>query len=132
MKTIKLFCALTTVILAVSCNDNDNIQNNAINGSWRLTEVLSDPGDGSGTFSPVVSSKTINFSNDGTLTCNGDICNMTSEASVVTTGTYTSAQNTINADCFGDYTYTYTISGNTLIINYPCIEPCKAKFVRIL
>ena len=36
-------------------------------GTWRLIEVRADPGDGSGTFQPVISSKTVTFETNGTM-----------------------------------------------------------------
>lgn len=132
MKIIKLLSVLPFIFLAISCNDDDNNnRNNPIVGNWRMTEILADPGNGSGTFTPVETGKTINFYSDGTLTSNGNICDMSISANNATTGVYSANENTLDAGCFGEFARTYTVSGNTLIISYPCTEACKAKFVRL-
>lgn len=62
----------STILLVLSCIEQESTDNNLI-GRWRLTEVLLDPGDGSGTFQGVSSDKIIEFHSDGTVTSNGEI-----------------------------------------------------------
>ncbi|MCP4439593.1 MAG: hypothetical protein GY810_11680 [Aureispira sp.] len=95
---------------------------------WRLIEMLADPGNGSGTFSPVSSSKTIEFHSNGTVSSNGNLCSMNSASNTASTGTYSTVDSTISGSTCASLNF--TLSGNTLIINYPCIEPCRAKFER--
>lgn len=127
MKTKILF--FTVIILTVfSCSKDGR---NELQGTWKLTEVLADPGDGSGTFIPVSSNKKLIFSNDGNLSSNGDICDMSIESNENSTGTYLEANATINSSHCPDYTITYILNGSTLILVYPCFEPCKAKYIKI-
>ncbi len=116
-----------------SCNNNEEEKTNTtLIGNWKLIEILADPGDGSGTFSSIESKKTITFKNDGTITSNGMLCNMSINTNNITSGTYDVYESTFNSpDCSNpDYKYTFQQNKNILIINYPCIEPCIAKYIK--
>ena len=107
---------------------------NGIVGEWRLVEVLFDPGDGSGTFQSVASNKEIKFCDNGTFESNGNMCTMSSEADSTTYGTYdTSAETFAPDNCMmmPPMAYFYSVDGDTLLLRYPCIEPCQQKYVRI-
>lgn len=123
MKTIPLALFLAVTFFSCSKKDEKRIDSELV-GVWKLTEVLADPGDGSGTYHSVNSNKTIEFHSDGTLTSNGDICNMS--------GTYLLTDSTINASNCSNSTFKirFTKVGSTLILNYPCIEPCGEKYVK--
>lgn len=132
MKQLAILLAL--IGLLASCNsDDDSNTNTDLVGEWKLVEVLSDPGDGSGTFSAVESNKILRFNQDGTVASNGMICSMSTEANIPTTGTYSLSSSTINTpDCDNpDYDYQFEHDGNSLILIYPCIEPCLAKYRKI-
>lgn len=49
-----------------------------------------------------------------------------------TSGTYSKSKWTFNSsDCDNpEYDFTFEQNGNILIINYPCIEPCKVKYKK--
>ena len=119
--------------LLFSCNKNDNetTGNSALVGSWKLTALMVDPGNGSGIFNPVISNKTLVFDNNGNLSCNGTICDMSTDSNTSSTGNYTEANTSIIASSCQNLTIKYELIGNTLILNYPCIEPCKAKYIKI-
>ena len=96
-------------------------------GKYKLIETLSDPGDGSGTFQAVTSDKMIEFEENHTVTSNGDLCSMSKEADGETTGTYSDLDSVLHStSCSLDMEF----DGNELIIIYPCIEPCKAKYIK--
>lgn len=121
--------ALLTILIAaltLSCSKT----NRELVGKWRLVEILADPGDGSGRFRPVSSKKVLEFYSDGTLKSNGEICFMSKESETPTTGTYSLADSTIVGEkCKNPpYKITFEKKGTTLILNYPCIEPCRAKY----
>lgn len=129
----KLLCMLLTVGILYSCNnDDDSNANNELIGNWRLIAVLVDPGGGSGTFNSVVSDKIITFENNGTITSNGNLCDMSISADHPTSGTYSNSEMTFNSgDCNNvDYNFTFEHNDAILIINYPCIEPCQAKYMK--
>lgn len=101
-------------------------------GSWKMIEVLADPGDGSGTFVAVESNKLLTFEANGVVSSNGRICDMSTHTDSPSSGTYSASQLSFNsADCTNaDYDYSFELNGNTLIVTYPCIEACKAKFQK--
>ncbi|MGB5236205.1 MAG: hypothetical protein WBN59_01130 [Flavobacteriaceae bacterium] len=79
---------LILIICVVSCrSDNNATVANGITGEWRLIEVLADPGDGSGQFTPVDSQKQISILEHGTFFSNGEPCNFSIEAISPTEGT---------------------------------------------
>ncbi len=129
MKRILLFFLVLGVLF--SCNKDKEPENKLI-GDWKLIEVLADPGDGSGTFNAVQSNKIIRFENDGIITSNGNLCDMSINSDNATSGTYSITDMTLNSpDCsYPDYGITFDVNGNTLMINYPCIEPCIAKYEK--
>ena len=100
---------------------------------WKLIEQLSDPGDGSGIFMPVVSDRTIEFLDDSTIVSNGNLCNLDISANQETTGTYSETDGYIYPDgCMViDFKISYEISGDELILSYFCIEPCRHKYLKI-
>ena len=129
----KLIFSLITVGILFSCNnDDDSNSNTELIGNWKLIEVLLDPGDGSGTFSSVESEKTITFESGGIITSNGNLCDMSINSDNQTSGTYSNSESTFNsADCNNpDYNFTFEQNESILIINYPCIEPCQAKYIK--
>ena len=122
----KQLLIIVVVALTLSCAK----ANKELVGKWRLVEVLADPGDGSGEFRPVSSKKTLEFYSDGTVKSNGQICLMGIEADAPSTGTYSLADSTIVADECNDWPrkINFEEKGTTLILNFPCIEPCRAKY----
>ncbi len=130
----KILFTLFTVGILCACSDDDDNSNSNIEliGNWKLTAVLVDPGDGSGTFSTVESDKIITFENNGTITSNGNLCDMTISSDNQTSGTYSIAKSTFNStDCNNsNHNFSFEQNGNILIIGYPCIEPCQAKYIK--
>ena len=124
---------LYLIIFCLSSCTSANEENSTINeiGSWKLIAVLADPGDGSGVFQPVLSDKTITFETNRTISCTGNLCDLSIGSSLNTSGTYSSNNATIQTTNCNQLQLTYEIEGNTLIINYPFIETCKAKYSRI-
>jgi hypothetical protein len=117
-------------LLSCTSSSEINSTNNEL-GPWKLIAVLADPGDGSGTFQPVVSSKTITFRSNGTITCEGNLCDLSIGSASNTSGSYTISNATIQTVNCNQLELTYEVDQNTLIINYPFIETCKAKYLRI-
>lgn len=129
----KIFIVLIFAFTLVSCtsaNEEVSLDLNEI-GTWRLIEVLADPGDGSGTFQPVVSSKTVRFETNGTVSCTGNLCDLSIAASTQTRGTYSSSNRRIITSNCNQLQLTYEITTDELIIIYPYIEAAKAKYVKV-
>ncbi|MCF8278454.1 MAG: hypothetical protein K9J17_17130 [Flavobacteriales bacterium] len=116
------------IVLLAACKKEDDGAD--VVNSWKLIEVLADPGDGSGTFEPVTSNKRIEFYTDSTLTCTGTLCQMSSESGPITFATYSETNHTITGqNCgFSPFVILYEINGSELILSYPCIEPCREKY----
>jgi len=131
MKKSIALLILLGVLFSCNKNDNETTGNSTLVGSWKLTAILADPGDGSGIFNPVISNKTIVFDNNGNLSSNGIICDMSTDSNTSSTGNYIEANTSITSSSCQNLSIKYELSGNTLILNYPCIEPCKAKYIKI-
>lgn len=128
----KTLCLLFAAGIFFSCNSSDSVENVDLIGNWRLIEILADPGNGSGTFTSVISDKIITFENGGTITSNGNLCDMSINSDNQTSGTYSVTNMTFNSlDChMPNQDFSFEQNGNILIVNYPCIEPCRAKFIK--
>ena len=119
-------------ILFSSCKSDDVNPNNTLIGNWKLVAILVDPGDGSGTFMPIESDKTITFKKNNIITSNGNLCDLSIDADNSTIGTYSFSEMTFNsADCLDpNYNYSFEQNGDSLIVYYPCIEACEAKYAK--
>lgn len=129
MKNIIL--GLVVLLGAVnSCSDSAAIENE-LTGSWKLVETLADPGDGSGTYQPVESQKTITFNSDGTvIVLNGSFCPTGGESNPSGVGAYSIKDMMINPkDC--ESGIQFELKDSTLILSFPCIEPCGEKYVKV-
>jgi len=128
----KVLIVLGLVMTISSCDKNDDEKTgSSLIGEWLLTEVLADPGDGSGTFHTVQTNKVIIFHDDGTITSNGVICDMSIETNESSSGTYSLADSTItSATCSDQFKINFRQYGTELILSYPCIEPCMAKYEK--
>ena len=127
---ILLFFSFVLISSCSSTSEEVTVDQSEV-GTWLLIEVLTDPGDGSGTFQPVVSSKTVTFETNGTVRCLGNLCNLSITSSPQTTGTYSRNTRSITTSNCNQLQLTYEITADELIINYPFIETCKSKYVRI-
>ena len=128
-KAFFAFCILGLL----SCNDKDKLLNNQLTGSWQLIEILNDPGDGSGQFFKIKSQKWITFKRNGEIYSNGSICDNRIEVGTGSSGTYSLSDSTFTSENCGqpNQKYKFSKDGNTLIIIYPCIEPCLAKYRKL-
>jgi len=128
MKNLTFILLFSTYLLSCSSTKNKTIL-----GTWKLTEQRLDIGDGNSTFNKIESGKTITFLANGTITSNGEICFMTQTPEVQTTGTYDTLSKTITSkDCpKTTLKINYELNNGVLVINYPCMEPCQQKFVKL-
>jgi len=131
---MKKTLALVVAILFFSCSEpDDKTTDSTLIGKWKLTEILMDPGDGSGTFHPVSSNKMTEFHSDGTITSNGSICMASGETNFPGSGTYSLMDSTIHStNCAKGLPLntTFKMAGSSLIISYPCDEPCREKYLK--
>lgn len=117
------------LLTIVGCNSADD----ALESRWVITHNLMDPGDGSGTFQPVTTGKVLEFYEDGTVTSTGDLCSLSPNVMSGSSGEYTEIPNVIDPDnCdFGSFPISYQIDVDTLLLSFPCIEPCQEKYLRV-
>ena len=123
------FAILVILSLFTSCKKN---KRDSLTGTWELKEVLMDPGNGSGVFTAVSSDKNLVFHSNGNVNSNGIICDMSIESNTSTSGTYSAIDSTIISATCQNLIIKYEVSGDTLILIYPCFEACKAKYIKVL
>jgi len=124
-RLILLFSAV--VFLFASCKKEEAPE---LINSWKLIEILADPGGGSGTFQAVSSDKIISFFEDETVNSTGVLCQMGAESATGSSGTYSESDMTITPEVCGiaPFAIEYEVNGSNLILSYPCIEPCLEKY----
>jgi hypothetical protein len=125
-----ILIVFTSITLLFSCAEKDKTDSD-LTGKWKLTEVLVDPGDGSGTFQHVSSNKILEFHSNGTVTSNGEICYISIDSDSPSNGTYSiSASKLYSSNC-SDEGIKYQRTGITLVLTYPyCDEPCASKYLK--
>jgi len=123
------FAIIVLLSFLTSCKKNDR---GSLIGTWELKEVLMDPGNGSGVFNVVNSDKNLVFHTNGNVNSNGIICDMSIESNTSTSGTYSEIDSTIISATCQNLIIKYEVSGDTLILIYPCFEACKAKYIKVL
>ena len=128
MKGKILFLILFVISLTIEAQVSDK---NLI-GKWRLKQVLSDPGDGSGDFEFIKSEKTIEFFTDGKVVSNGSICGPYHQIGKKSEGTYSKENKTISpSGCGKETKMNYELKNGYLIIHYSCKEGCAEKYEKI-
>lgn len=126
-----LFLALTFCFVASCMDDDDNRP--ALDSSWELAFAYTDPGDGSGDFEPVTSDAVLDLFSDGRWTSNSDLCSFGTEAGTSSEGDYSTTDGTLTVDdcaTIGGSPLRFAIRGDTLDLNYLCIEPCVHRYLR--
>jgi len=120
-----------------SCKKNNSSEDavRSIVGKWKLSEVYSDPGDGSGKFTKVNGGKILEFTSEGEVSSNSSLCSMISNGLLHEESSYIISESSGNRnkliiDKCG-YELNYELKGNQLTIYYPCIEGCGERFVRV-
>ncbi len=130
MKQTATFTILLA-LLVLSCNKNKHSTQTPDDlGTWRLTAIYLDPGDGSGSYQSVSSQKKLKF-DAGLVLSNGQICDMSTDASSSSSANYQLSDSTIigcSQYMLGDLRFSITV--DTLLVYYPCIEACIAKYIR--
>ena len=133
MKNIAVYIIMIFSLFACSDDDNTKSTDAELLGTWKLSQVYMDPGDGSGDFTDVVSDKTITFLSNGTINSNADLCFIASEIGQSSTGTFSEMDLTISilgCDVTPSLIY-FEIVGDNLIISYLCIEACQEKYLKL-
>ncbi len=132
-KTILIVLITTTFY---SCTQEEDIfsKNTELICKWNLIEQLVDPGDGSGTFQPIDSERTIEFFKNGKVVSNGSFCSMSSNSGQKSYGVFNDNKEIITPkeDCnSSEYKIYYKLIDGYLHLSYQCIEGCAQKFEKI-
>lgn len=120
-----LFIAISGLFF--SCKkDKKESETVEIYGKWKLTETMSDPGDGSGKYIKATGEpKYLSFNKDGKL--EGDALSLE-------TFRYRILDSVRVEILYSVYlpptVFTYKLTSKTLELHPPCIEGCGLRFVR--
>ncbi len=134
MKNLIKFAFLSLIIFSCTTSDTSQSETPEFIGKWKLVAILHDPGDGSGTYQPVVvQKKTINFLTTGYVNSNFSLCDISSSTTVNYLAPYFTDNHYITTqECTsGNFDIPYTLEDGYLILHYPCIEVCAYKFAKI-
>lgn len=133
MKNLAVYIVMVCFLIACSDDDKAKSTDAELIGTWKLSQVYMDPGDGSGDFTNVDSEKTITFLSDGTVNSNTDLCFMSSEIGQPSTGTFSETEMIITVlDCdVSPFELFFEIEENHLMVSYFCIEACQEKYVKL-
>lgn len=134
----KFLVLLLLSFLCTACpnpNDDGDLFYDIVN-KWVLVEVYNDPGDGSGDFVPIQSTKTLEFTKDFTFTASESLCFGTDDTIGVSGSYEVNTERILPEGCYPEgpstdvpeYVITYFIDGEFLILQYPCIEACSEKY----
>ncbi len=128
------------LLLALACKENDDQLQNNVNpnaqNKWELAEVLYDPGDGSGIFTPVDSEQSLEFFDDNTVWSNTNLCGLGLN-NPLGNWTYNYTDDKIEIDnCTANdpsqlRAIDYEFIDDELILTFFCIEPCVHKYRRL-
>lgn len=139
MKKLLFILLVGGLLFSCSSKDDDNGETSLF-GTWKLSEIKNDPGDGSGVFVKVDSEKILIFEKSGNITSNGSLC-----FNSVTSDSPSSGKFQVNeevgfsgsiapsgcGDGQSDIGLLFTQEKSVLYVYFPCIEGCAAKFIKI-
>lgn len=135
----KIFSILLLFVILISCANDDDNNSGVLDliGEWRLIEIYSDPGNGSGDFAAVESEMVMTFNENGTVVTNSDLCFFPGDIIEGTVFEYdydnTASSIAVDECEFFDpiIALGYVIDDErNLILAYPCIETCLIKFQK--
>lgn len=131
---MKIILPILLLVSIISCQDpnNENLDGADLIGKWQLTELLMDPGDGSGVFESTDLDITLEFLSDTELVADGVLCGYEKEDTLIE-AIFDSEEAMISVDCNGYKLEhgVYLVEGKLVLNNRSCREPCSAKFEKI-
>jgi hypothetical protein len=121
------------LVVTVSCSgDKDDQQTlNTKIGTWKLIEVLADPGDGSGVYTKVNSDKTVTFFASGKVESNASLCAIGNGPNQPGHGVYDEEKGIIIPDGCQSNKIRVEFKDANLFLTFLCIEPCGEKYVKV-
>lgn len=124
---------LILVLLTIAC-DSEDVNPDSLIGTWRLSQTLADPGDGSGVFRPATTEEFINIAIDGSYHSSFSLCQFGNNGEVNTGSIDTLQQVFIPENCsWGDSPamLPYQLQNGELTISFQCIEACAHLYVKV-
>ncbi|WP_420387141.1 hypothetical protein [Roseivirga sp.] len=118
------------------CNDEFSECSAPVESHWELKEIYSDIGNGTGSFNPVDSDRSLTFLTDGTVISRGSMCTLDATSTEIHRGMVSSSQDDqlIFAGCQNgdeERSLYFEIEGNELKVYFMCIEACVHKYKRV-
>jgi hypothetical protein len=123
MKRLGIFLLVFSVVY-LSCKKHEDGPGE-IYGTWKLTETMQDPGDGSGKYHKVKGDvKYLTLDRSGQIS--GDALSHLQSFKVLDSV----KMEVVEKASMNPLIYYYKVSASSLTINPPCIEGCGYRFVR--
>jgi len=132
-KTLWISVSIIFLLFLSSCSSEPVFKGIPITGAWRVIEVLSDPGDGSGVFIQKQSDKTLTLDVDGNFKSMGSFCEFGFQGGENVKSTYKLELNDsmlLLQRCDEAIQFSLSADNNELILRYVCNEGCALKLRR--
>ena len=133
MRSLKLFTAflllLTISSSFSSCKKDSGTERGTLPGTWRLTEIWSGIGDGTGNWGKPQESPEVllTINQDGTIS--GNVFTEVERFVVIDSSHLQVQLKGLQTEQF--ITFVYALNGKTLEIQGVCIEGCRYRFVKV-
>lgn len=133
MKKLLLLLFAALALPACQKDPDDRLNQNVLEGTWLLTEVLFDPGDGSGEFRPSDAGFQLTLNPDNTYEANYDVCRVFEDGEKLSGSFSRIAAQEILISCRESILNSIQgrLEEGNLVLYYPCVEPCIYKFRKI-
>jgi hypothetical protein len=133
MRPVHLLFAIAFLLFSCGKEETPELTLTELEGTWLLTEVLFDPGDGSGEFEPSDAGFEITLRADNTFEANFHVCRIFEQGDRRNGDFVRIAEEELLISC--NEQLLNSIQGRleegNLILYYPCIEPCIYKFRKV-
>ncbi len=126
MKKVILLVLIFVLAINVSCSKENQGEVEVIS-KWELTEVLIDPGDGSGEFKQVDYIETVEFMSNSKVNISTSWC----YNETVNTVEYDEISKLIFLECLQNETWRYEVKNGELLIYPNCVEGCINKYKKL-
>lgn len=121
------------MLLGCQTDWDDRVNPYLLEGTWLLSEVLFDPGDGSGEFRPSDAGYTLLLKSENRFDANYDVCRGIEEGELLS-GEYSRiGESELLIPCDGSLVNSVQgrLENGFLLLYYPCDEPCVYRFRKI-
>lgn len=128
---VRIIISFVLLTSLASCFTEPVFKGSPVAGKWELSEVLSDPGNGSGEFMEAPLKRMLTLTIEADYESTGSMCRFNVDEKKTVRGTFNmTADSTLIFDNCEPIQFTFENKNDVLILNYPCAEGCSLKFVR--